>query len=68
MLLPERLAGFPLGLLARDADIPQEPVVEFQQGLSLVPTIMHPLKGWKPSKGGRHTYGRRLDELYLWWC
>src|SRR5262249_41787416 len=33
--LPERLAGLTLGLLARDADIVQQPIIEIQQSLPL---------------------------------
>jgi hypothetical protein len=65
MSLPEWLAGFTLGLIARDADIPQQLIVEIQQCLPLSPAIMHLLNEREPAEGGRHVYVR---EPYLWWC
>jgi len=65
MSSPERFAGLTLGFLACDADVVQQPILEVQQGLSLLPAIMHSLEDLHPSEGGRYANSRRLDDADL---
>jgi hypothetical protein len=65
MSFPERLAGLTLGFLACDADVVEQPILEVQQSLSLLPAIMHSLEDLHPSEGGWHAYSQRLDDADL---
>ncbi len=45
---PKRLSGFLFGLLARQAEIIQQIILQFQQGPTLAPTLEYSTHGFKP--------------------
>jgi hypothetical protein len=63
---PERLSGFPFGLIAGDPNIAQLMLVEIAQHLTLAPPVFHADEGGYPPKRRqyvepRHERGRALQ-------